>query len=57
MQVRHPDRLARAGGLVEAAAESDDRTRTHAAFDKMIETCSTCHETFATDRFPSFAGE
>jgi len=40
-----------------AAAESNDRSRAHAAFDKMIETCGACHETFATDRFPDFAGE
>lgn len=39
-----------------AAAESNDRTRAHAAFDKMIDTCSSCHGKFATDRFPSFLG-
>ena len=40
-----------------AAAESNDLTRAHASFDKMIETCSSCHGKFATDRFPGFLGK
>jgi len=38
-----------------AAAESNDQVQVHASFSKMIETCSACHEKFATDRFPGFA--
>jgi hypothetical protein len=40
-----------------AAAESGDLSQAHAFFDKMIETCSSCHGKFAVDRFPGFLEE
>jgi len=44
---------ATAAELAQAARDSD-RERQHAAFARMIESCTDCHAQFATARFPGF---
>ena len=45
-----------AANLATEAARNN-RAQVHTSFNKMIETCGACHEKFATDRFPEFAGK
>lgn len=37
------------------AARDSDRARQHEEFGRMIEACTACHATYATDRFPGLA--
>ncbi|MGM0583824.1 MAG: cytochrome c [Pseudomonadota bacterium] len=37
------------------AARDGDRVRQHEEFGRMIEACTACHATYATDRFPGLA--
>ena len=44
-------------GELAAAARAGDEARQRQLFGEMVGACAGCHERYATDRFPAFAGD
>lgn len=44
-------------GELAAAARDGDDARQRRLFGEVVAACAACHERYATDRFPAFAGE